>query len=68
MLPTIRRFATRPPARCAQYQHQGVVAVFLDKPLKLRCAKCGSGDPIIVQRDRTRTWEARRRGSGAERN
>jgi DNA-directed RNA polymerase subunit RPC12/RpoP len=65
---TVRKFPTKLAVRCPRCQHQGVVAVFLDKPPKLRCAKCGSRDPIIVQRDRTRTWARQRRGSGATRD
>jgi uncharacterized protein (DUF983 family) len=64
-LPTnaaIRKYPTRLHVRCPQCQHQGIVHAFLDKPLKLRCTKCGNRDPIVTSRDRSRLWAARRRG------
>lgn len=62
MQPPVRKFPTKLAVRCPQCQHQGVVTVFLDKPPKLHCSKCGSKNPIIDQRDQTRNWAARRRG------
>jgi transcription elongation factor Elf1 len=59
---SIKRYPTRLAVRCPQCQHQGVVSVFLDRPPKLHCSKCGDKNPIIVQRDRTRTWARQRRG------
>lgn len=58
---TIRKYPTRLQVRCPQCQHQGVIAVFLDKPLKLKCSRCGNRDPIVVTRDRTRVWSGERR-------
>jgi hypothetical protein len=57
----IRRFPTRLHVRCVQCQHQGFVVAFLDRPPKLRCTRCGNRDPIITDRDCTRTWK---RGAG----
>jgi transcription elongation factor Elf1 len=54
MPPTVRKFPTKLQVRCPQCQHAGVVEVFLDKPPKLHCSRCGNKNPIIVQRDRTR--------------
>jgi ribosomal protein S27E len=58
----IRKYPTRLQVRCPDCLHQGVVAAFLDKPLKLKCSKCGNRNPIVVTRDRTRAWSAQRRG------
>jgi ribosomal protein S14 len=52
----VRRFPTKLHVRCDRCLHQGYVSVFLDKPPKLRCSKCGSRAAIIVQRDRTQAW------------
>jgi hypothetical protein len=57
----IRRFPTRLHVRC-QCGHQSYVAVFLNKPLKLKCTKCGNRNPIVTSRDRTRVWSGQRRG------
>jgi ribosomal protein S27E len=46
--------------RCQQCQHQGVVSAFLDRPLKLKCTRCGNRDPIVTSRDQTRTWKRRK--------
>jgi hypothetical protein len=58
---TVRRFPTRLHVRC-HCGHQGQVAMFLDKPLKLKCTKCGNRNPIVTSRDRTRVWSGQRRG------
>ena len=60
---TVKRYPTKLAVRCPQCQHQGVVELFLDRPPKLKCTKCGNRDPIITSRDSTRTWKARRRGT-----
>jgi ribosomal protein S27AE len=65
--PTIRRYPTRLHVRCPQCGHQGVVAAFLDKPLKLKCSKCGSRDAIVVTRDRMRAWSGQRQRRGEKR-
>jgi transcription elongation factor Elf1 len=59
---SIRKYPTRIHVRCPQCQHQGIVAVYLDKPPKLKCTRCGSRDAIVVTRDRTRVWSGHRRG------
>ena len=58
----VRRVPTKLHIRC-QCGHQGSVEVFLDKPPRLRCSKCGSRAAIVVQRDRTAAWSSRR-GAG----
>jgi DNA-directed RNA polymerase subunit RPC12/RpoP len=58
----VQRYPTKLQVRCPQCSHAGVVEVFLDKPPKLKCTKCGSRDAIVVTRDRTRTWSGQRRG------
>jgi hypothetical protein len=57
----IRRLPTRLHVRC-QCGHQAHVAVFLDKPVKLKCTNCGNRNPIVTSRDRTRVWSGQRRG------
>jgi transcription elongation factor Elf1 len=58
----ITKYPTRLAVYCPQCRHQGVVEAFLDKPLKLRCTRCGSRDAIVVTRDRSRAWAGQRRG------
>jgi transcription elongation factor Elf1 len=58
----VRRYPTKLQVRCPQCRHQGVVSVFIDKPLKLKCSRCGNRNPIVVTRDRTRVWAGQRRG------
>ena len=58
----IKKFPTRLMVSCPQCSHQGVVEIFLDKPLKLKCSRCGNRNPIIPTRDRTRVWAGHRRG------
>jgi ribosomal protein S27E len=65
--PAIRRFPTRLAVRCPQCGHQGVVKVFIDRPLKLKCTRCGSRDAIVVTRDRMRAWSGQRQGRGEKR-
>jgi hypothetical protein len=36
---TIKKYPTKLAVRCPACRHAGVVAVFLDKPLKLKCSK-----------------------------
>jgi hypothetical protein len=60
---SIRKFPTRLHVRCSRCLHQGYVTVFLDRPPKLRCTHCGSRAAVIVTRDRTQAWSARR-GAG----
>ena len=57
----VRRVPTKLHIRCP-CGHQGSVEVFLDKPPRLRCVKCGNRNPIICSRDRSRVWSAQRRG------
>jgi hypothetical protein len=57
---SIHRYPTRLHVRCSRCLHQGIVSVFLDKPPKLKCSRCGSRAAIVVQRDRTHMWSARR--------
>ncbi len=54
----VRKFPTRLHVRCSLCAHQGVVEVFLNKPPKLVCIKCGNKNPIVTSRDRTRAWGA----------
>ncbi len=58
----IRKYPTKLKVQCPQCWHQGVIAVFLDKPLKLKCSRCGNRNPIVVTRDRMRVWSGQRRG------
>jgi ribosomal protein S27E len=62
----IRRFPTRLHVRCGRCLHQGHVVAFLDKPLKLKCTKCGNRNPIVTSRDRTRVWAGQRLGRVGE--
>ena len=57
----IRRYPTKLHVRC-QCGHQGIVEAFIDRPLKLKCTKCGNRNPIVTSRDRTRVWSGQRRG------
>lgn len=57
----VRKYPTRLAVRCPQCAHQGMVVAFLDRPLKLKCSRCGNRNPIVVTRDRTRAWASRRR-------
>ena len=57
----VRRVPTKLHIRCP-CGHQGSVEVFLDKPPRLRCVKCGNRNPIICSRDRSRVWSGQRRG------
>jgi DNA-directed RNA polymerase subunit RPC12/RpoP len=59
---TVKRYPTRLHARCGTCGHQGQITAFIDKPLKLKCTKCGSRDAIVVTRDRMRGWSRRRIG------
>jgi transcription elongation factor Elf1 len=62
----VRRFPTKIHVRCAACGHQGFAKVFLVKgwDRKLKCSKCGSRTAIVVTRDRTQAWSARR-GAGS---
>ena len=37
------------------------IKAFIDRPLKLRCRKCGCRDPIVQGREPLRSWARRRR-------
>jgi len=59
----VRKYPTRLHCICAACGHQGSALVFLDKPPKLKCKKCGSRDVIVASRDNaSRTWSRRRLG------
>jgi hypothetical protein len=58
---TVCRYPTKLHIRC-QCGHQSHVAVFLDKPLKLKCTKCANRNPIVTSRDQSRVWSGQRMG------
>ena len=60
--PEIKRYPTRLEVRCVQCRRRKVVEVFLDKPPRFVCKKCGDRNPIVTTRDRTRAWSNQRRG------
>ena len=60
----VRRFPTKLLVKCGKCKHAGYVVTFITKPPKLRCSKCGSRTAIVVSRDKTQAWSARR-GKGA---
>jgi len=60
----VRRFPTRLHVRCGKCQHQAFITIFISKPPRLRCTKCGSRSAIIVSRDKTERWSARRGAAG----
>jgi hypothetical protein len=61
-VPEIKRYPTRLEIRCVQCRRRKIVAVFLDKPPRFVCKKCGDRNPIVTTRDRTRQWANQRRG------
>lgn len=55
--PRVQRYRTRLAVTCLACKHQGTVAVFLDKPPKLVCSKCGSRDATVAGRDTMRAMK-----------
>jgi hypothetical protein len=56
----IKKYPTKLHIRCQDCMHQGIVEVFLDKPLKLICSKCKNRDPIVTTRDTLKSWSNQR--------
>lgn len=50
----VRRYPVRIHVHCRACGHQGVPKVFLDRPLRLVCKKCGKRDYYVAERDTMR--------------
>ena len=62
LMVVIKRYPTRLEVRCESCGHRGVVKVYLDKPPRLICSRCGDRNPIVTSRDMLRSWSNQRRG------